>query len=96
MTLLEIYRLALSEKLTAKEAGLKYKCKSWSLQKIKCKHKLPSLKTSWTKTAEERINKLNDTQLKSYYKALLLPSNIGRCKAETKYAYQRIKERNLV
>lgn len=96
MTLSEIYKLAISENLTAKEAGVKYGCNPWSLQKIKTKHKFPSLKSHHMKVAEERIFKLNNTQLKSYYKALLLPPNIGRCKNETKLAYQLIKQRNLV
>lgn len=95
MTLSEIYRLAITENITAKEAGEKYGCNPWSLQKIKGKHGFPSLKSSYDKVAEERITGLNDTQLKSYYKALLLPTNVGRCKAETKCAEREIKNRNL-
>jgi hypothetical protein len=70
MTLIEIYRLALIEGLTAKEAGEKYGVKPQSLLKKGSKHKMPSLKTEHLKKKENWLKSLTDEQLREYKKAI--------------------------
>jgi hypothetical protein len=75
MNLLHIYRLALVEGLTAKQAGSKYNVNHCSLAKCKTRYNLPTLKNEWDAGYEDQLGKLNDTQLVSYYKALCIPKN---------------------
>jgi hypothetical protein len=73
--LLPIYRLALAENLTAKQAGAKYNCRHDSLAKCKTRYGLPTLRNEWDAGVEEQMDKMNDQQLLSYSKALGLPKN---------------------
>jgi hypothetical protein len=73
--LLNIYRLALAENLTAKQAGAKYNCRHDSLAKCKTRYGLPTLRNEWDAGVEEQMDKMNDQQLLSYSKALCLAKN---------------------
>lgn len=79
MTLLEVYRLALAEGLTAKQAGAKFNVSSSSLAKCKNRYGLPTLKNQWDLAVEEQFNKLTDVQLKSY------ADTLNRTKHNPKY-----------
>jgi hypothetical protein len=95
MTLREIYRLAVCEGLTAVEASAKYGCKSVSLHKVGCKYKLPKLKTEFRKKIDGQIKTMNDTQLKSYWNALLLPKNDKTGHQEREAVQEEIKRRKI-
>jgi hypothetical protein len=75
MNLLHIYRLALTEGLTAKQAGAKYDCRHDSLAKCKTRYNLPTLKNEWDAGYEEDLGKLDDKQLLKYHELLLVPKN---------------------
>jgi len=75
MTLLHAYRLALIEGLTAKQAGARFNLNHASIAKCKTRYGLPTLRNEWDAGVEEQMNKMNNTQLLSYYKALELPKN---------------------
>lgn len=92
MTLLEIYRIALAEGLTAKQAAERFGVKASSVSKMKTKHKMPSLKTDFDIKAEAFLSKMSDTQLHSYLKALMLPKN-SRCFREIKMCKALIESR---
>ena len=70
MTLQEIYRHALLEGLTAKQAGAKYGVSYTSLAKCKNRYGLATLKNEWDAAVEEQFNKLSDAQLLSYGETL--------------------------
>jgi hypothetical protein len=75
MNLLHIYRLALTEGLTAKQAGAKYNVNHCSLAKCKTRYNLPTLKNEWDAGYEEDLGKLSDQQLLKYHEMLMLPKN---------------------
>ena len=75
MSLLDIYRLALIEGLTAKQAGFKYNVNHQSLAKCKTRYNLPTLKNEWDAGYEDQLGKLDDTKLLKYYQLLLIPKN---------------------
>lgn len=93
MTLLEVYRIALADGLTAKQAAERFGVKASSVSKMKTKHKLPSLKTDFDIKAEAFLAQMSDHQLQSYLKALMLPKN-KRCFREIKMCKALIKSRN--
>lgn len=95
MTLLEIYRIALAEGLTAQQAAKRFGVKYQSVAKVKTKHKLPSLKNEWDSAVEEQLEKMNDSQLLSYFNALMLPKNV-RCFREIRVCKQILEKRKLV
>ena len=70
MSLQEIYRLALLENLSARQAGAKYGVPHTSLAKCKTRYGLASLKNEWDATVEEQFDKLSDMQLLSYGETL--------------------------
>lgn len=70
MRLKEIYRLALAEGISAKEAGWKYKVNSVSLSKKGAYHKLPPLKSDWFKKDCREIEKLDIGKLIKYRQCL--------------------------
>jgi hypothetical protein len=92
--LLPIYRMALAENLTAKQAGAKYNCRHDSLAKCKTRYGLPTLRNEWDAGVEEQMEKMNDTQLLSYHKALGLPKNV-RSVREHRICSLILKRRNL-
>jgi transcriptional regulator with XRE-family HTH domain len=94
MTLFEIYRIALAEGLTAKQAAERFGVKASSVSKMKTRHKMPSLKTEFDIKSEAFLNQMPDTQLQSYMKALVLPKNSKRCLREIKMCESIIESRN--
>lgn len=92
--LLRIYRLALIENLTAKQAGSKYNCRHDSLAKCKTRYGLPTLHNEWDAGVEKQMEKMNDTQLLSYHKALGLPKN-SRSVREQRICNLLMQKRNL-
>ena len=70
MTLKEIYRLALAEGISAKEAGWKYKVNSVSLSNKGAYHKLPPLKSDYFKKDCREIEKLDIGKLMKYRQCL--------------------------
>lgn len=94
MNLLHIYRLALAEGLTAKQAGAKYNVNHCSLAKCKTRYNLPTLKSEWDAGYEDQLGKLNDTQLVSYYKVLLNPKH-GQSVREINVCRMLIEKRKL-
>lgn len=93
-SLLSIYRLALTENLTAKQAGAKYECRYESLAKCKSRYGLPTLRNEWDAGVEEQMDKMNDTQLLSYHKALGLSKNI-RSEREYRICNMLVKKRKI-
>jgi len=94
-SLLSIYRLAVAENLTAKQAGAKYECRHDSLAKCKSRYGLPTLRNEWDAGVEEQMDKMNDTQLLSYRKALNLNKN-RRSEREHRICDMLIKKRKIV
>jgi hypothetical protein len=94
MTLAEIYRLAVAEGLTAKQAGKKYGVKPSSLQKIKHRNGFPSLASEWESKYKERFGSMTDQQLNAYYDALCLPKNYSKCQRERETALYELKLRS--
>lgn len=94
MNLLHIYRLAVAEGLTAKQAGIKYNVNHQSLAKCKTRYNLPSLRYEWDAFYEEQLGKLNDMQLLSYYKALCNPKH-GQSVREFNVCKSLVKKRKL-
>lgn len=79
MRLLEIYRIAIAERLTAKQAGAKFNVSYTSLAKCKNRYGLPTLRNQWDFALEEQFNKLTDVQLKAY------ADTLNRTKHNPKY-----------
>jgi hypothetical protein len=75
MNLQEIYRHALLEGLTAKQAGAKYGVPHTSLAKCKTRYGLPSLKNEWDAAVEKQFDKLTDLQLLSYARTIQRTEN---------------------
>lgn len=96
MTLREIARIALCENMTANEAGLKYGVSSLSIRKTVCRHKLPNLITEYERTVRQQVARLNDTQLKSYHEALLLPKNKKASQTEKIIVAEELQKRKLI
>ena len=92
--LLSIYRLALAENLTAKQAGAKYNCRHDSLAKCKGRYGLPTLRNEFDAGIEEQMDKMNDQQLLSYSKALGLTKN-SRSVREHRICKLILERRNL-
>lgn len=95
MTLREIARIALAEGMTAKEAGLKHGVSAESIRKVVCRFKLPNLITEYERMIISQVSRLNDTQLKSYHAALLLPKNKKVSKIEKNVVAEELKKRKL-
>ena len=93
-SLLSIYRLALTENLTAKQAGAKYNCRYDSLAKCKNRYGLPTLRNEWDAGVEEQMDKMSDKQLLSYHKALGLTNN-SRSIREHRICLMILQRRNL-
>jgi transposase len=93
MKLVDAYRLAVAEGLTAKEAGKKYGVVPSSLQKIKHRYALPSLASEWESKYKGRFANMTDTQLNSYYNALNLPKNYTKCQKEREAVVAEFKLR---
>lgn len=96
MTLREIARIALAEGFTASEAGDKYGVSAESIRKTVCRHKLPTLITEYERTVVQQVARLNDTQLKSYHEALLLPKNKKVSKTEKNVVAEELQKRKLI
>ena len=94
-SLVEVYRLAVIENLTARDAGIKYGVCRRSLAKMKGKHHLPSLRSEITKKVDGQLSRLNDTQLKSYWEALQLPKNANTSKTEKELVRLELVKRSL-
>lgn len=95
MKLIEAYRLAIIENLTAREAGSKYGVSGRSLAKIKGRYNLPSLRSELSLKYEGRLNYLSNTQLKSYWEALQLPKNADTSKTEKELVRVELVKRSL-
>lgn len=95
MSLREIYRLAISDGLTANEAGSRYNCNPKSLLKIGCKYKLPKLVNPYLKKVREQLSKMTDVQLVSYANALSLPKNSSTSITEKEAVNQELHNRGL-
>ena len=91
----EIARIALAEGMTAKEAGVKFGVSAESVRKVICRFKLPNLITEYERMIIMQVARLNDTQLQSYYKALLLPKNKKVSKIEKNTVVNELKKRKL-
>lgn len=96
MTLREIARVALAENMTANEAGLKYGVSAVSIRKTVCRHKLPNLITEYERTVRQQVARLNDTQLKSYHEALMLPKNKKVSQMEKIIVAEELQKRKLI
>lgn len=96
MTLREIARVALAENMTANEAGLKYGVSAVSIRKTVCRHKLPNLITEYERTVRLQVARLNDTQLKSYHEALMLPKNKKVSQTEKIIVAEELQKRKLI
>lgn len=94
-SLIEVYRLAIIENLTAREAGAKYGVSGRSLAKVKTRYDLPSLRSELALKYEGRLNHLNNTQLISYAKALALPKNDQSSKTEKELVRVELAKRSL-
>lgn len=94
-SLVEVYRLAVIENLTARDAGNKYGVSRRSLAKMKTRHNLPSLRSEITKKVDGQLSRLNDTQLKSYWVALQLPKNANTSKTEKELVQLELLKRSL-
>lgn len=70
LTLKHIYRLALANNLTAKQAGAKYNVRWDSLHKVGAKHKLPKLISEYKLQQINSISALSTEELKNYIKTL--------------------------
>ena len=81
--------------MTAKEAGVKFGVSAESVRKVICRFKLPNLITEYERMIITQVARLNDTQLKSYYKALLLPKNKKVSKIEKNTVVNELKKRKL-
>ena len=95
MTLLQIYRLAIVEELTAAEAAEKYSCSKQSLSKGGCRYKMPKLKTEAEKRIQKHLSIMNDTQLISYSKALNLTKNLHSSQREKLAVVEELSRRGL-
>jgi hypothetical protein len=93
MTLAEIYRLAIAEGLTARQAGKKYGVKHTSLQKIKQRNGFPALTSELEAKNINKFASLSDNQLNSYYEALCLPKNYSKCVNEREACLAEFKLR---
>ena len=93
MSLADIYRIAVADGLTAKQAGRKYGVKPSSLQKIKHRNGFPSLASEWESKHLQKFSGLTDQQLKSYYEALCLPKNYSKCVKEREACLKEFKLR---
>ena len=93
MTLAQIYRIAVADGLTARQAGKKYGVKHTSLQKIKHRNGFPPLASEWESRHQDRFSSMTDTQLNSYYNALCLPKNYDRSIRERKACKKEFKLR---
>lgn len=96
MTLREIARIAIADGMTATEAGLKYGVPAESIRKTVCRHKMPNLVTEYERTVVEQVSRMNDTQLRSYAQALLLPKNKKVSKTERNVVDEELKKRKLI
>ena len=94
MTLLEAYRIALIEGLTAKQAGVRFNMNHQSIAKCKTRYNLPTLKNEWDAGYEEQLGKLNDQQLIRYYEVLNLPKN-AKSVRELSVCRQLLQKRRL-
>lgn len=81
--------------MTAIEAGLKYGVSAVSIRKTVCRHKLPCLVTEYERMIRQQVARLNDTQLKSYHAALLLPKNKNVSKTEKIVVAEELQKRKL-
>ena len=98
MTLLEAYRLALIEGLTAKQAGVKFNLNHRSIAKCKSRYNLPTLKNEWDFAAEKQISNLSDSQLLSYARTVQRTSDNpkwSRHKREVKILNLILEKRKL-
>ncbi len=95
MRLLDAYRLALIEGLSARQAGAKFNLNHKSIAKCKTRYKLPTLKNEWLVAYEERMAKMTDTQLLTYHDMLLLPKNKQSFR-ELSICKQLLKNRKLL
>ena len=94
MNLLSLYLKALDENLTAKQAGAKFGVRHDSLAKCKNRYGLQSLRNEWDCSLETQLDKMNDTQILSYWDALGLNKNV-RCLREKKICKLIINRRSL-
>ena len=94
MSLLPIYLKALDENLTAKQAGAKFGVRHDSLAKCKNRYGLQSLRNEWDCSLETQLDKMNDTQIVSYWNALSLNKNT-RCLRERKVCKLILIRRSL-
>jgi len=81
MKLQEIYRIALADGITAKQAGKRFGVNWKSIVKVRHRYQFPLLKTDSEHEIECQIARMNDTQLGSYLTMLNLPKN-SDCKLE--------------
>ena len=95
MNLLPIYLKALDENLTAKQAGAKFGVRHDSLAKCKNRYGLQSLRNEWDCSLETQLDKMNDTQIISYWNALGLSKN-SKCFREKKICKLIINRRKIV
>jgi hypothetical protein len=70
MRIQDVYRLALANGMTAKEAGAFYKVNHQSLAKCKTRYDLPSLVSEYEKADRESLARMSDKELESYIKVL--------------------------
>lgn len=86
MSLLHAYRLALIEGLTARQAAVKFGLDHRSIAKCKTRYDLPTLRSEWDVTYENKLAKLSDTQLIGY------AETIKRTQQNPKYSTQAERE----
>lgn len=95
MTLIEIYRIALTEGLSARQAAERFGVNHQSLAKVKTKHNMPTLRNEWDVRAEKSMLKMTNEQLQAYYNILCIPKNTRRYSREFKVCKELI-EKNVL
>lgn len=95
MTLREIYRIALAENLSARQAAERFGVNQQSLAKIKTRHDMPTLRDEWDARVEESLLKMTYEQLLSYYNILCIPKNTRRYSREFKVC-KELLEKNVL
>ena len=73
--LLEAYRIALTENLTARQASIRFNVKMYSIAKCKNRYSLPKLRSHWDFLIEEQMDKMTNSQLIKYGEVLSLDKN---------------------
>ena len=97
MTLIEVYRIAVAEGLSARQAGERFGVNHRSLAKIRTRYDMPTLRDEWDAKGEAALLRMTDRQLFSYFNVLSSPKNATRYSREYRVCKQLIeKQKNVL